>query len=71
MKDPRPKKMGLIKKKAFWLIQGAAKPIYFKAKGGLTYLTFPDILFKSNLAMLIEQEKFSDDMDPGREPPIA
>lgn len=38
MKDPRPKKMGWIKKKAFLLIQGAAKPIYFKAKGGLTWL---------------------------------
>jgi hypothetical protein len=43
------------------LIQGAAKPNSIKASG----LTFPDAESSySNLAMLMEQEKFSDDMDP-------
>jgi len=43
------------------LIQGAAKPNSIKARG----LTFPDAESSySNLAMLMEQEKFSDDMDP-------
>ena len=51
------------KKKSF--LRGAAKQNSFKAKGGLTYLTFPGAESSySNLAMLIEQEKFSDDMDP-------
>ena len=44
---------------------GRSETKFFQGKGGLTYFTFPDAESSySNLAMLIEQEKFSDDMDP-------
>ena len=43
------------------MIQGAAKPNSIKERG----LTFPEADSSySNLAMLMEEEKFSDEMDP-------
>ena len=58
----RPNKMGWIKSISFLIDSGRSEAKFNQGKGGLT---FPDAESSySNLAMLMEQDKFSDDMDP-------
>ena len=58
----RPNEMGWIKSISFLIDSGRSEAKFNQGKGGLT---FPDAESSySNLAMLMEQDKFSDDMDP-------